>query len=663
MQDAPRVQGEPEQASAARLLLVIGLVLLACVPLFYSRLTYHRAYLKVVALQVGSLAIFMAGLAGSASLRRSLFPRVRLAWSLWTWLGVQVASVFLLEHRWLAVSVFAQSLPAILSTVLLMRLLTEFRREARGFAYAFAVVVALVVIVLLTVRDPNDVEFVPFSNRNMAGTFLILPIAVSMAFLMGIERTGFTWRWGAATATVIGSLVFLAASGYALWLTRCLAATLGCVVALYVIALALFPALRKPVLWGTATGAVVAAAIVILAPGLRKSVWESVYQSTAGIRLLMWGGAMRAAIASRGLGTGVGSFFVSYSGAELPIYYAHPNAAVAVYEAHNWWLHTTVEAGFAGLLALGWLHVESLKAGWRAWKRSAGSRGLVNLGLLATLTGIYTDALFSTSPHAVETQIIFYLILVAFGVSEADAAPREPGGRSADLFVRWALGPIAVGLTAVVIFGGVRWLPLPGGFLPEVWLSRGIRLQESAERALIEQQTERAAELLNSAAESLRRAHAFASDPQVFIASALHLAAVYTYRGDVAEAVALHLELENLVPGFGYTDRNMASLHAGQGQWDEAAERLLRYLRKNRFDVDAYRRLLLVVEDCGMNEIAREAVLLLRYAVPRSEPPAERRLMLEQVLRRFEALASTPAPWQGTENAIEQPTPLPSEHP
>jgi len=620
----------PRQSLLARSCLVAGFICLLAIPLLYSRLTYYRSYLKLVALQAGALLLLLGAITGERPLREMLLPRSRLVVAIWAWLALQLASIALLQHKWLAAAPLAQQVPFCFAAVLLMRILAD-RPEMRrrlGVAYMVVVLATMPVMIVASALDPGHARFIPFSNRNLAATFLILPIVLSISVLAGASKTRVPLR------RLLGAAGVLALGGTALYFTKCLAALVGCATGAFVVALILLPRLRIPLVAGACGGAALVLAMLFVIPGMA----DRVYDSTAGIRLLIWGGALRAFAHTRGLGSGVGSFFISYTRWELPAYYAHPHAASTVFQAHNYYLHTAVEVGVAGLAGLVWLIVEALRSGWRAWRAAVGADAFVRLGLLGALVGILTDALFSTSPHFVETQINFWLIVAFFGACGLSARPaplRRRTRKTIDTLSRAVLAFVAAGMGARAIVGGL---------LPEHDLTRGIAQKEQAEQILASgalSAGSRAPELLARAAARLSRSCGRTYEPEVFIASILRLATIRQYLGQVSEAIVLYEELELLCPGFGVADRNLATLLMAQRDGRRAAERLLKYLRKNRFDVGAYQNLRSLAKPYKLADAVGQAVSLLDYAVPRVRRDPDTVLRLSQLREAFKRLAES----------------------
>jgi len=631
-----------------RIFFSIGLVCLIIIPLLCSQFTYSRSYLKIVALQVGTLFLFLSALTQRERLRDTFLPGNRLAFAIWTWLAVQVLSVLLLKNKWLSVAPLTTQASYCCSAVILMSYFAQHRNTARRAAAAYLSVIAIVIVCLVFLLEPLKLEFIPFGNRNMAGTFLILPFMLSATILFGAckERISIVRLLGAVSLFVF--------AGIGLYFTQCLAATLGCLCGVVVVLVVLFPDIRRQVMPAIAGGAAITILAVLFVPTIRHRILDGIYYSTAGIRLLIWGGAARAFLHTWGMGSGVGSFFVSLAQWELPLYYGHPNASSIVFYAHNLYLHTAVELGFIGFAALTWLAAESLRSGFRAWKDSSGSQAIVKLGVFGALIGILVDSLFSTSPHSPEAQINFWLILVAFGATRISDKRRATTHHRPDMIEstrRVVLSIIAIVLTSIAVFGGSRWLPTSGGLFPQHDLTRGINLKRELEAELAGParsgkgaDTERIQALLSESMERLARAHQYTYEPEVFIASALHLARIHYYLGEYTEALTLHDDIERLCPGLGDTDMNLAALFRAQDEPRKAGERLLKYLNKNRYNTTAYEHLFMLSEERGYMDLAAEALPLLGNAIQHTRWNPDKQLHMKQLHMRFQRLVLSDSP-------------------
>ena len=616
-------------------MLWLGLGLLLISPLIYVHGFYFFASPKVFLIRSGFIVLAIIVISAPVLLRVAAVRGHPLSAPLLVWCIVCALSVILSEHKWAGIDALISTGSFAMGTLFLLQALP--RRGRLEAVLAGAGIIALIASLLILIpafgrlyarilvaafepfipqaralldKIPLDQfpgEF-PFSNPNVAASFLILPVAVSFALaLFGGRRVP---RWVRCAA----GLLLLCSLGAQIRM-KSLGALIGAVAGCYLCLLVALRRYRLILVGGLLTSIVIVTTAGVISRGGVGPLVNGFRQSTAGVRPLIWSGSWRAFGEHPILGSGLGSFFIAYAPHEDPAFYAHPFAALGTRHAHSQPLHLAVETGLIGVGVLVWLIVTVYRCG-----RGASQQPLL-LGLIAGVTGVLIHSLVSVAVAQPVVQWHLCLAVAAIGaLYTRRAAPQLMHGHAS----RPAAVQVAL-VVATILIGAVIWKFATFDALEAQRLvSLGIHKQREAEA--LPPDDPAVDDRLAEAAALLERGARDGFDPAVVMAALTRLTSVRFLEGRLVEAVGVCQQMEGLAPNYAGVSRNLGVIYRRLDDPRIAAKYYVEYLRKDRFDVDAYRVVYELSLSNGYFDLAREAVALLDYAI-KYKDDAELRLL------------------------------------
>lgn len=381
------------------------------------------------ALQEPALVVGLVGMAACWTDKGALknAPLAMLAYA-----GVALLSAAV--HRWAAVSssgdpawlsLFTPASHLVVMAVFVYGTAHLLRTPARLSGFTVLLVGSIVVLSAQILFDRAGSGFVYIRSGQslpsiphwggIHGTSLCLTLGLPLASV-GLVTGRFVWRGMAGATLAAGLLVTAYLNG-----SRGGLVSMGVVVgAMAVFALVRTTSSRRqPLLLGIG--------VAVLSIGLGTLIWSLRAQIDHGEdlsgRTWIWTAAAKLVRDHPWLGVGPGNYSqaIAASGyaADFPSHY------VSRQNAHNLFLHVSVEAGVFGALCLMVFMLWALRACWRTW--TSGYTPMLALGMLFALGGFLVHSLsedfFDARAEVERTRLVVWMILAA--VLAIERVPRS----------------------------------------------------------------------------------------------------------------------------------------------------------------------------------------------------------------------------------------------
>ena len=386
-------------------------------------------------------------------------------------------------------------------------------------------------------QSPCERVFSTLGNPNMLATYCVgvLPLMTVNAII----SVGW-WRWGFCVCSVVSFAVLL--------MTQCRGSLFGLALSLFV-AVCLYRRdvlllLRRPVVLCCCTVAVFVILGTLGLPVLRRfGELRSVNyddKNTDSVRLVMWRGAWLMFLDHPVIGVGPGCYTVRFPRYRNPEY-ERVGVTHNTLHAHNEILEVLADTGILGLVSIGGVVVLVLSHGVRVRRVLSRDGRLYLSGLIVGVAGLLGDSLFGVSLRWPTAPFVLYQylgLIIAFGCGrECWRVPR----------FAWAV--------IVPVLGGMWWCFTLRPFQSEVFLKRGVDLQERGEygKAMI-------------AFEGAIRLWPPNCRARYNLAHSLFKQQRY----DAAEVA--YLDLQRYSPDYAQIHWNLAAVYLSQRRWDKAAE-------------------------------------------------------------------------------------------
>ncbi len=135
------------------------------------------------------------------------------------------------------------------------------------------------------------------------------------------------------------------------------------------------------------------------------------------VRFAVWLDTLRLIRDHPWLGVGLGNFAAAF-----PAYVTHPAARWGPATPHNLWLTVAAEMGLTGLAAFTWLMARTARAAYRLWRHGHW----LHVSLAAAFAGLLAREMVDHTVHSVHVGVVFWLIVAWLLVAEARWREPDP---------------------------------------------------------------------------------------------------------------------------------------------------------------------------------------------------------------------------------------------
>ena len=553
---------------------VAALVLLAATPLIYlPGVTFEYTHLKQAAFQIVAIIGLLVMVLRVGNPAQWLKPRLALvapAAGLLAWMFLSLAWH---HHRWSAPAALVRETTFFAGFIGLAFLLSSpaTRKLFVRWLGPAAILAAALIIFYLSRGDLNY-----FGNRNLAGGFLVLPITVMVAYIIGpTERISSVRYWSLVAGLFVMAYALLlsasqgemeATQSFRAWaydFARKMAngAIAGTAVGVFLLCCVFF---RRARIYLIAAAAAIAVAAAVALTSKAGTASELV-----GIRRYLWEGALNMIASAPLLGQGAGGYLAAVRAFQPLEYYAQPAMAPVTLHPHCYPLEVMAELGIGGMLLYAALLAGLFIAARRAMQNAAGNVDrCVIAGIACGIAGMVVNSLVSVTATEPGSQINFWLGAAFICGAMAAPAPRtSPAAEKAGI-PRQTL--IAAGLALLLAFA--FYMTSARSFEAQYCLARAVRTTQPDQRMAL----------------MLKARNAQPWEDGLKLAARLRLAAEYARQGKLDRTLAEYLEIEKLSPDYQGIDMSIANICLLMNNPPAAAAYAERSVASNPFNGVAY---------------------------------------------------------------------------
>ena len=606
-----------ENGSVCRALDIALGVLIAAVPLAFSRLAPHSFKWAIIGVLVPLITVLWL----SGGCGRPFRPLPRLAVPLLALLLVSVLSLPQITnlHYGLQQIVFLLVLFLLYLTVAYTYCQPD--RQARLVRYLLLTLLVVSGLSLygctmcdpLASRGPAHMLFRLFGNTNYGAAYLLTLIPFSLALYLDASRQGERTLWG---TTLFASMVLLT-------LSMVRGAWISIWIGVWVVVRVFFHQERSPETFRSAPRPAQFAPVLLLGSAVLVGnvLWpiclpnfSSFGERVGSIfdpgvlslqwRLAVWKGTLRMIGDHVWAGVGIGNFALAFVPYRSAFTYRHPT--IQAEHAHNEYLNLWAELGPLGLLCLLWLGVRVVRLGWKLAKGRDPEKGV----LAGVLGGLAASAAYANLFYVVHTPESAMSIAILLGLLDGMDRDVRTNDRAEPIRLTSLLpGLVVVGFVCFQFFvrpvvAETHYILAKRDFLHKRMeaglsrLERSLAWDPQSYKTRYRQATAffligRYPEAIQAAQEALK------IHPKLEVAYWI-MGSAYRKLGDKEKAKEMYLQASAINPHYPHALNNLGILAAEEGRVSEAEALFLRAKQiMGRSDLSPYTNLGNLYETTG----------------------------------------------------------------